>query len=209
MTAKEVALRRTLSADRLAPFLAWAEGDFDRALHGYETDLRASEAFHIPLHSVEIALRNVVDVAMSEVYGENWLFAGGELMRDTVEEIAKAATKLRDVPEVRLHGAVIAELSFGFWVALLGPRYDATLWRRALHRAFRSSGRSMRRDLVHSRFNMIRRFRNRVAHHEPIWGKDLLALHGEILEAIDWMCPLTADRTGSLSRVPAVVGTRD
>jgi hypothetical protein len=40
--------------------------------------------------------------------------------------------------------------------------------------------------------DMIRRFRNRVAHHEPILSGDLPARHREIIETIGWMCPLTA-----------------
>lgn len=208
MSDREAALRRTLSTDRLAPYLEEADGNFARALSGYEANLRTSEAFHIPLHCVEIALRNVVDAELAGEYGEGWMFDGAILRRDTVEEVSKASAKLRDVAEGKRHGAMVAELSFGFWVSLLGPRYDATLWRRALHRAFRPVGKPMRRDLVHSRFNMIRRFRNRVAHHEPIWAKDLISVHGEIIEAVGWMCPLTAEWTSSLSRVPAVVGTR-
>jgi len=33
-------------------------------------------------------------------------------------------------------GRVVAELSFGFWIGLVGKQYDHTLWVPHLHRAF-------------------------------------------------------------------------
>ena len=208
MMQMERALLRTLSQSRLEPYVRQSQGDFALAIQMYEQNLSASEAFHSSLHSVEIALRNVVDGAMVDHFGADWFKNDDVLKPDSLDEISKARAKLQKVAEDRLHGSLVAELSFGFWVGLLGPRYDEQLWRRELHRGFSSGGRKLRRTDVHSRFNMIRRFRNRVAHHEPIWDKDLIGLHREILEAVGWMCPVTANWTAALSRVPAVVGTR-
>jgi hypothetical protein len=101
-------------------------------------------------------------------------------------------------------GAVVAELSFGFWVSLLGPRYDATLWRASLYRAFRENGARMKRDRVHGRFNALRRFRNRIAHHEPIFLNNLANTHAEIIEATNWMCSDTAAWTLHISRFAIV-----
>lgn len=98
----------------------------------------------------------------------------------------------------------MAELSLGFWVGLIGPHYDATLWRKSLYRVFTSNDRYLRRKDVHGRFNAIRRFRNRVAHHEPIWDQDILSRHREIVEAIGWMCGDTALWVDRRSRVPTV-----
>lgn len=95
-------------------------------------------------------------------------------------------------------GDVIAELKFAFWVSLLGRSYDATLWRQCLHKGFQS-GRGRRRSDVHGRLNAIRRFRNRVAHHEPIYDK-AMQMHGEIIEAIGWMCLDTQQWTIGMSR---------
>ncbi len=87
---------------------------------------------------------------------------------------------------------IVAELNFGFWVSLLGKPYDATLWRHTLHKGFRASGGGKKRSDVHGRFNAVRRLRNRVAHHEPIFHKPLLQLHTETIEAIGWMCKHTS-----------------
>jgi hypothetical protein len=207
MNETAVALQRTLSTERLAPYLEHSDGDFDRALAVYEDNLKASEAFHTPLHSVEIALRNTVDAAMLNRYGPGWYGDVSLLNGGAIEEVETARTKVVKVSPVKAHGSLVAELSFGFWVSLLAPQYDATLWRQALYCVFTRSGRPLRRDHVYGRFNMVRRFRNRVAHHEPIWNhKDLSDVYGEIIEAIGWMCPHTAQWTAELSRVPDVVG---
>ena len=84
-------------------------------------------------------------------------------------------------------GKVIAELKFAFWVGLVGPQYDATIWRKCLYKAFRSVGGKRRKD-IHSRLNALRRFRNRIAHHEPIFHKPIKVTHIEVIETVRWMC---------------------
>lgn len=196
------ALTRTLSAERLKRYLD-AAGGLDGALALYERNLRLAEAFHTPLHCLEITLRNVVDECLRDRWGDGWLHAPAMPLEDDARNaIAKAESALPRSDHS--DGAVIAELNLGFWVGLLGPRYDATLWRLSLHRGFRPSGRGLKRSLVHGRMNALRRFRNRVAHHEPIFDRDLAAVHGEILEAISWMCPHTASWTAFHSRFAVV-----
>lgn len=84
------------------------------------------------------------------------------------------------------------------------PRYDGTLWRSCLFRGFTENGRGMKRDRVHRRFNALRRFRNRIAHHEPIFHRDLPAVHGEVIEGIGWMSEDTSAWALHTSRFPAI-----
>ena len=93
-------------------------------------------------------------------------------------------TKLR--PDVGRSGDVVAELKFAFWVGLPSAQSDATPWRRAICKGFQT-GSGRKRSDVHGRFNMLRRFRNRIAHHEPVFRRDLSVDHAEILEAIGWV----------------------
>lgn len=197
------ALRRTLSDERLRRYVIACDGDLDRALSLYERNLRLAEAFHTPLHCLEITLRNVIDDRMNAKYGRDWLRGSAPLEDDARLAIARADETLAHSSHTE--GAVVAELALGFWVGLLGPRYDATLWRATLHAGFRASGRGLRRSVVHGRMNALRRFRNRVAHHEPIFDRGPVQIHGEILEAITWMCPLTAAWTADHSRFDLVV----
>jgi hypothetical protein len=99
--------------------------------------------------------------------------------------IENAASALRKSSTARPSSDdIVAEVKFAFWVGLLGPHYDSTIWRETFYKAFTPR----HRKTVHGRLNAIRRLRNRVAHHEPIFHRSPLHLHSEIIEAIGWMC---------------------
>jgi hypothetical protein len=195
----------SLTRERLSKYLHACRGNLVNAIALYETNSRLSAAFYIPLQSLEICLRNHLHLRLGAVYGPDWLTDPeavplGVHSRRMIYEAANDAGS-------DASGKIVAELKFAFWVGLLAPQYDATLWRRALHQAFRAQGGKARKP-VHSRMNAIRRFRNRVAHHEPIFQNDLIRTHEEILEAIGWICPTTATWTRSNSAVSAVWGDR-
>lgn len=84
---------------------------------------------------------------------------------------------------------VVAELTFGFWVALTGPAYAQRLWDKHLHKAFAIS---LGRKAVNRRMEKIRKLRNRVAHHESILARNLHSDYARIIESIHWICPVTA-----------------
>src|SRR5688500_14205783 len=115
---------------------------------------------------MEVAFRNHLDLQMAATYGADWITNGhAPLDRHAVEAIARAIRDLGQSRRAVTPGAIVAELNFF--------RYDATLWRRALYKAFSAQGTTLKRKVVHGRFNALRRFRNRVAHHEPIFQNDL------------------------------------
>lgn len=185
------ALEITLSRERLEKYLDETGQDLDAAIELYEKNTRLSEAFYTPLQCVEICLRNQLNRQMANTYGELWYQNGNPpLNEDSVRMIFEAIEELKKEHRVT-PGRVVAELKFAFWVGLLGPKYDATLWRKSLYRGFPASGGRTRR-VIHGRFNAIRRFRNRIAHHEPIFHLAPIMRHQEIIEAISWMCRNTS-----------------
>lgn len=201
------ALLRTLSRERLSKYLSESE-NLNAALNLYEENTRLSESFYSPLQAVEVCLRNGIHAQMKDRYGDGW-WRNPEtpLSNESSRMISDVLLGLQRSRQSASSGSVIAELKFAFWVGLLGPRYDATLWRTNLHRAFRAGGGRPRR-IVHGRFNAIRRFRNRVAHHEPIFDKPLVQMHSEIIEAIEWMSRETADWAAYQSRFEQVQSAR-
>ncbi len=201
-----IALQNSLSVARLSKYRAAANGNLPRALALYEHNMRLSETFYTPLQCLEICLRNTMHDALTAAYGAAWYAEPSlDLSAGIRTHIAKAERELGRGHHPAVQGTVVAELSFGVWVALLSTGYDATLWRRALAPSFRVNGRSLRRDIVHGRMNALRRFRNRVAHHEPIFHKNLSGVHTELIEAIGWMCPVTATWTGGISQASAAM----
>ena len=105
-------------------------------------------------------------------------------------------------------GRVVAQLSLGFWVGLLGTghNYEMSLWRPALRHAF--SGKAGPRKQLHIDFDRLRTFRNRIAHHEPIFHRHLAADHMHIVRLIRLISPVTAEWVMENSRVEAVLAVR-
>lgn len=196
-----LALRDAISVERLRRYLASQSNDLEGALRLYEWNMRLSEAFYTPLSCLEVCLRNKAHAQVAREFGADWLLQPGVpgLNDFSRSQLSEAQRKCEGTVST---GKLIAELRFAFWVGLLGPQYDGTLWRQALFRCF--SPRLPRRQ-VHGRMNAIRRLRNRVAHHEPIFHRPCDRLHSEILEAIGWMCPKTRDWAERQSRVPSVL----
>lgn len=52
---------------------------------------------------------------------------------------------------------------------------------------------------VFHRLEKIRDLRNRVSHHEPIWDRDLLKAHNEVLDTLSWMNLGLANALGRVS----------
>ena len=198
-------VRHSISIDRMQRYISKCNGSEDNALTLYGFNMKLCEAFYTPLHCAEVTLRNHLHNVMAEKYASGWMTNGGPVLdtseQDKINEAIRERerhSKASDPP------GLVSEIKFSFWVGLLGPGYDNTLWRSALHKAFKAQSPSLKRKTVHGRFNMIRRFRNRVAHHEPIWSKDLKRTNAEIVDAISWMCPDKASWTASHSRVDEV-----
>jgi len=198
-------LERTLSRERLDKYLQEAGQDLDAALVLYERNTKLSEAFYTPLQCLEICLRNSIHAAMTNVFGEEWFHgSGAPLTPESLRMILDAREELKKDRKPITPGQMLAELKFAFWVGMLGPHYDATIWRTAIYKTFLAGG-GKPRSVVHGRFNAIRRLRNRIAHHEPIFRKtDLAKAHDETIEAIGWMCKNTASWAKHHSRFHVV-----
>ena len=103
-------------------------------------------------------------------------------------------------------GDLVSRLSFGFWSSLFKGQYERILWTRLLPDVFPHAPRRQRaRKEISKRVDRIRRLRNRVFHHEPIWHlQDLEQQHQQILETIGWISPAMLAMTRLLDRFPSV-----
>jgi hypothetical protein len=182
--AINVSLERTISRDRLTKYLVAKASDLDAALTLYERNMRLSEAMYTPLQTLEVCLRNCINREMSQTYGADWLTNGTVPLQQNASRMITEA--VWECGASYSNSDLVAEIKFSFWVSLTAPGYDATLWRNVIHKAFRAQG-GKKRSHVHGRLNALRRFRNRVAHHEPIYP-NAGQMHTECLEAIGWMC---------------------
>ena len=208
-------LERSLSRKRLGTYLDATGGDREGAIKLYAWSTAVSAAFYGPLQGLEVALRNAIHRRLAERYGEAWYDnPDAALDRGAVERIASARTELARDGHGDAPPRIVAVLSFGFWVSLLGPggrmgggrkaNYEMTLWRPALRRAFAHRATLTRKE-AHRPLNGLRTLRNRIAHHEPVFARDLARDHQRIVEVLGWMTPGTRRWVEHHSHVPAVL----
>jgi hypothetical protein len=207
------ALERVLSPERLSTYLAATGQDHAAALQLYVWNTRISAALYGPLQALEILIRNAFHRELAAVYGLTWYDNPQvPLTPAAAARVADAKDTLRRAGRPLDPGRIIAELSFGFWERLLsrgprGPRnYEMALWRPALHRAFPNARRP--RAAIHRPLPGLRDLRNRIAHHEPVFSRDLTTDYQTILEVIGWMCADTQVWVIHHSDVPAVLADR-
>ncbi len=163
-------LRLAISEDRFSTYLTRTGGDELAAWQLYEWGLDAATGFQLPLHALEITLRNAMHNSIAEVRGVDWLVTEPSLHLVERNIVAEARKRLLRDGKAASPPALVAALPFGFWVSLLAAHHDQGLWRSAGYRAFH--GRHRRRDL-HDDLELVRTLRNRIAHHEHLLNRDL------------------------------------
>jgi hypothetical protein len=163
-----------LSEPRMAPYLEDTAGDKTMALRLYEWSARISSAAFEVVGHLEVLLRNALDHCLRQHFREDqcgipWFLLptpGGEHVADAVATVRE---RLRPQRQESRH-QIVAGLSFGFWSGLLGPKYEE-LWRDCLHRAFPNS--SGKRKQIAVAVERVRKFRNRIAHHNSTINVDI------------------------------------
>ena len=213
--ATTAALSASLSPERLATYLRATQGDMDHALALHVRNAALGSAFFGPLQALEVALRNAMHRELSAAYGALWWAAPGVAL-DWRADKTLADTQA-ELNRHRKSGVadVVGALSFGFWVALLtrgGPTspnstrtadYEVALWRPALRKAFPHA--RLNRKSAHQTLDELRKLRNRIAHHEPIFQRNLSSDWTAIETVLGWICPVTRDWVVHHSRVVALL----
>lgn len=210
-------IEASLSRERLRTYLDATGGNREEAIRLHVWNTAISGAFYGPLQVLEIALRNAMSRRLGERYGDAWYDSGrAGLDNGALERVQSARNVVaRDGYGDDPH-RIVATLSFGFWVALLGPggrsagsrkaNYEMTLWRPALRRAFAHCD-TLARKQAHRPLYQLRTLRNRIAHHEPIFARNLVADHKRILDVAGWVSPATRTWIEHHSRVLDALGT--
>ena len=210
------ALEAALSRQRLRTYRRATPGR-NQALDLYVWNTAMSAAFYGPLQVLEVVLRNALHEQLAGCYGAAW-YDNPEAGLDTRGR-ARIAIAKTDVVR-NGHGPhphrLVSALPFGFWVALLGEGdfidpdghhradFETTLWRPALRLAFRHRT-GLTRGQAYKPLNDLRRLRNRIAHHEPIFERNLFDDHQRILDVTGWISPEARTWIERHSRVPLLL----
>lgn len=167
---------------------------------------------------LEVVVRNAVHAQLAERTGRpDWWTdtrLDAQLLpreRSAIADAVVTAGERNDEPSA---DDVVAASGFGLWVGLLSdgiPRhplhsYETALWQPRLRRAFRyySGGRKQ----LHAELDAIRRTRNRVAHHEPIFRTNLTLLGDTLARIAGYVDPAAETYIRGSERLTGVHGRR-
>jgi len=167
-----------MSPERLGPYETAMGGDAHGTVALYEWNLAVSAAMFETLGAVEVILRNAFHRQLVSRHADR---GGTGNWYD----------------------------SFGFWRYLVAKRYQTTAW-PALQKAFlhHPVGPSAPRHDVEDRMQRIHVLRNRIAHHEPIFKRNLNHDHDDMLMLVGWISTEGRDWVGGISRVDALIAQR-
>lgn len=207
----------SLSPIRLHRFVTKA-GGVPQGLRLYRWNAQVASAYWTPLHFLEVAVRNAVHDALSLSLGTpNW-YEGSKpgtgaawLYPFEQEAVTKAIEKIHQpvTPD-----KVVAELHFGFWVGLLSGRYLPAEGGTDYHNAIWVKGGvaakfgGAKRGVVHKRLDRLRRFRNRIAHHEHLMDENLDVISADIDSILNILDPALATWVRAISEVQEVRAAR-
>jgi hypothetical protein len=205
-------LYMALSEDRLEAYRPNGGSDLEM-LTNYFWNIDLIEALVPCMHAVELALRNSIHNALTAKYGTPmWFYQPGVLESQAVINLGRALQEAAQKTPLR-PGKIVAALSFGFWVSLLGGKYEQRLWQPngfALQKTVFPYATGHSQKDIRQRFDAILQLRNRCFHHEGIWHRSTLQQeHAAIHEAISWISPMLQTAILSVDSFDAVLNGRD
>lgn len=194
------AVRASLSSARLATYetAAGVTSDDDlAALALYAWNADVSGALLGPLHICEVVIRNAVADVLEAVYGTNWPWS--LTFERSLPDPALGYSPRRDLQAARRGvvtvGKVIPELKFVFWQKMFTGRYDNHIWLPHLRRVMPNVDPlqpipALRRG-IYDDLECVRLLRNRIAHHEPVFRRNLPDDYQKITNLVGFRCQTT------------------
>jgi len=181
------AARFSLSPSRIGTYETVAGArtlDDPNALALYAWNAMVSAALLAPLHIFEVIVRNAVADALDAVYGPRWPWEQTFVL--SLPNPQRNYNPRRDLLRVAATqpstGKAMPELKFVFWQEMFTRRHDVRLWNTHLKRVFPSHSAgtvATLRKAIYVDMEVVRRLRKRVAHHEPIFTRNLV-------DSIEW-----------------------
>jgi len=210
------AVFQSLPAERLAPYMTASGENLFAALKLYRKNVVLSGAMYESLYHLEVSYRSLIDAAL--VSRHQYKSRGGDWLDDRHGEFASAASaKLLEARKaagnatsVAGHrGSAVAELSFGFWRRLIDAKYENVHGSAVMRRVPSLKGRNASdmgnlRQLVEPLYSL----RNRIAHLEPIWDRNLPARRDDAHRVIGLTSKEAAAWAKSLCRLDETMKPR-
>lgn len=199
---------QSLSPIRFETYLRAAGFDKSRAMELYIWNAKLGASFHFPIQATEVALRNRIDYALTAEFGRDWWKAAQfteDLDRQRNSDMQMVLQRIQHKGRTADTDQIVASLSFGFWVGMLHRRYNPTIWSRHLANAFPFLPPEADRQALFDLAGKVQRLRNRISHHEPLIGTNVLEAHGELMKLLQWICPDSAAWVKPYCEAPKLV----
>ena len=180
-----------LTSDRLSVYLARCRGDVNSSILLYEYNTKISALLFGTIQGLEVAFRNSCHEKIQVGLDNPQWYDTITLEERERASVNKAKKTLLLLGKQVTPGRVVAELTLGFWVRLLAPSYEKPIWIPHVYKALPNIPKPDR-AAAFARMEHIRKLRNRIAHHEPIFSSDLRTDYMMIMEAVNWICQTTS-----------------
>ncbi|WP_255326466.1 hypothetical protein [Sphingobium sp. EM0848] len=109
-------------------------------------------------------------------------------------------------------GKIIAELKFAFWENIFTVGQETRIWNKYFRTCFPGAPTqqtiSQCRLVAYSDLRAIRHLRNRIAHHEPVFTRNIADDYQRIHDMIAWRSPVAAAWMDGKQTVLGLLGAR-
>lgn len=207
-----------LSRPRLNRYLGICSNDLEHALRLYTWNSEVAAAAFTDTCHFEVALRNAYDHELLKQYPDWAVDQSSQLFRrEQGHPTAKQRQrKLNDRSRSDLesgrrghgaqptHGQLVASQTFGFWTKLTDKDRASLFWNPMLSKVFPAK---TTRSAIHERVSRVNKFRNRLAHNEPVFSSKtgLLERLADVDEVFNLVAPSAASWARAHSRVSHLV----
>lgn len=202
-------LEKVLSPERLSTYKNAMNSNLEKAIRLYQWNADISGAFLPVLQVLEVTIRNAIAEAIELVYGPNWASEQSFILslpdnKEQRQPLQKAARK-----HPGSTGKVIAEMNFIFWQKMFTRRFAGNIWNTHFSHIFpNTSTATVSISTLYNELDSIRRLRNRIAHHEPIFNRNLADDLDQILRIISYRNSSASDWVKNNQTIIAILARK-
>jgi len=174
-----LAIEKCLSISRLSTYrnavkVILGEECIETAIELYEWNAQLSSQLLVPLHIYEVTLRNAISDAISLRYGGNW---PTNTAFQTSLPYKQRADLTNLLSNYQSPNKILPELKLFWFENMLKSSQNSRIWTQHIQTVFPNATGiapdTIRQQLKDDCF-IIRKIRNRIAHHEPIFNHPYL-----------------------------------
>lgn len=201
---------KALSEQRLATYGSHAS-EYSEAIESYQRNVILCSFLYFELHIFEIVFRNAIHCAATQILkNDKWILDlyhrdpktiqhfKDHLNEKAISQLEKningARKSFKDAGKKQINeGDLIAAMTFGFWTTCISKQYHYIFIQKGiLGKAFPNAPKKEFENISQDA-DGIRKLRNRVSHHEPIFNhKDLSIKRQNIKKLTEYASPATA-----------------